>query len=139
MQNQSIVYNVPLRATGTAYLWWFFLGGIGAHKFYLGKPFMGIAYTFTFGFLGLGHLYDLFTMSWQVKRANNAIMTGMGFKKPSEMFSKSEDRPQLTDAAMDAMIARYAAEDRASYAESQQTFATATPSAGTRASFGKRR
>ena len=36
----------------------FFLGGIGAHKFYEGKIGMGILYIFTIGLFGIGILID---------------------------------------------------------------------------------
>lgn len=36
----------------------FFLGGIGAHKFYEGKIGMGILYIFTLGLVGIGVLVD---------------------------------------------------------------------------------
>lgn len=36
----------------------FFLGGIGAHKFYEGKIGMGILYIFTLGLAGIGALID---------------------------------------------------------------------------------
>jgi TM2 domain-containing membrane protein YozV len=36
--------SVPTKSTGVAYLLWFFFGGIGAHKFYLGRPGVGLLY-----------------------------------------------------------------------------------------------
>lgn len=58
------------KSTGVAYLLWFFLGALGAHKFYLGRIGMGIAYIFTLGFLGIGLLIDLFTLPKQTREAN---------------------------------------------------------------------
>lgn len=40
----------------------FFLGGIGAHKFYEGKVVMGILYIFTVGLFGFGWLIDFFVL-----------------------------------------------------------------------------
>lgn len=55
----------------TAYLCWVpsIFGVAGLHKFYLGKPGMGLLYFFTFGLFGIGTIYDAFTMDEQVRRA----------------------------------------------------------------------
>ena len=58
------------KSTGTAYLLWFFVGALGAHKFYLGKTGTGVLYLLTLGLLGFGLLYDLFTIPAQVETAN---------------------------------------------------------------------
>lgn len=62
-----------MKSTGTAYLLWFFLGFLGAHKFYLDKVGMGILYLFTFGFFGLGLFIDLFTLGSQVSEYNRRL------------------------------------------------------------------
>lgn len=69
-----------MKSKGTAYLLWFFLGGLGVHKFYLGKFGMGILYLFTFGIFGIGWLIDLFTLGSQVDNYNAIFMarTAMG-------------------------------------------------------------
>ncbi|NIA22445.1 MAG: NINE protein [Anaerolineaceae bacterium] len=59
-----------MRTTGTAYLLWFFLGFLGVHKFYLGKPVLGVLYACTLGFLGIGLIIDLFTIPTQVRAIN---------------------------------------------------------------------
>ena len=45
----------PVKSTGVAYLLWFFLGGLGIHKFYLNQTALGVLYLCLFlgGFLGL--------------------------------------------------------------------------------------
>ncbi len=40
----------------------FFLGCVGAHKFYEGKIGLGILYLFTFGLFGIGWLIDCITL-----------------------------------------------------------------------------
>lgn len=45
-----------------ALLLWFFLGYVGAHKFYEGKVFMGLVYIFTVGLFGIGYVIDFFAL-----------------------------------------------------------------------------
>lgn len=45
-----------------AFLLAFFLGYLGAHKFYEGKLFVGILYLFTFGLFGIGIIFDLIAL-----------------------------------------------------------------------------
>ena len=54
-----------------AYFLWL-LGGpfLGLHKFYLGRPFMGLLYIFTCGGFFLGWISDFFTLPHQVQMAN---------------------------------------------------------------------
>ena len=66
-----------MKSKGVAYLLWFFLGLIGAHKFYVGKVGMGVVYLFTAGLFGIGWFIDLFTLGNQVDIAN-AILGGRG-------------------------------------------------------------
>ena len=53
-----------------AYLLWFFLGGLGAHRYYLGNIGMGIAMTLTFGGLGIWALIDVFFINGRLKEIN---------------------------------------------------------------------
>ncbi len=41
----------------------FFLGFFGAHKFYLGRPVMGVVYLFTYGLFGIGWLADMIVLT----------------------------------------------------------------------------
>ena len=54
----------------TAFVLWLFYGLLGAHKYYLGRKRMGIAYTCTFGFVGIGWLFDIFSLFIQVDVSN---------------------------------------------------------------------
>lgn len=47
-----------------------FLGLFGVHRFYLGKFFTGFLYLLSAGFLGIGYVYDYWTLNEQVHLAN---------------------------------------------------------------------
>ena len=47
-----------------------FLGLLGIHRMYLGKWISGILYLLTCGLLGLGYLYDYWTLNEQVTLIN---------------------------------------------------------------------
>jgi TM2 domain-containing membrane protein YozV len=47
-----------------------FLGLFGVHRMYLGKWLTGILYLLTAGLLGLGYLYDYWTLNGQVDQLN---------------------------------------------------------------------
>lgn len=108
---QPEVHKFRPRKLLIAYLWLLFLGPTGAQKFYLGRPRMGLLYLLTGGLFGIGLLYDLLTMSWQVRQANDAIMLGIDFKRPHEIFSKSKFSPFPTERSMDELIGRHIVED----------------------------
>lgn len=61
---------LPAKDVGITYLIWLFFGTFGGHKFYLGKPGMGVAYLLTLGFLWIGVIIDLFTIPRQVRAIN---------------------------------------------------------------------
>lgn len=80
--NGEIIRN--RKSTGVTYLLLIFLGGIGVHKFYLGKTIMGLIYIgfFILGLItaGLGFivlavalLIDLFTIPKQIKEHEDKI------------------------------------------------------------------
>ena len=48
-----------------------FLGLLGIHRMYLGKWITGILYLLTGGLLGLGYLYDYWTLNEQVTLINS--------------------------------------------------------------------
>ncbi len=47
-----------------------FLGLFGVHRMYMGKWLTGILYLLTAGLLGLGWLYDYWTLNDQISEAN---------------------------------------------------------------------
>jgi TM2 domain-containing membrane protein YozV len=59
-----------MKSLGLSYLLWFFGGIIGLHKFYLGRPGMGLLYLCSGGIAGIGWFFDLFTLPKQVMDAN---------------------------------------------------------------------
>jgi TM2 domain-containing membrane protein YozV len=48
-----------------------FLGLFGIHRFYMGKWPTGIVYLLTGGILGIGYLYDLWTLNDQISLINS--------------------------------------------------------------------
>ena len=58
---------------GTAYILLIvpsIFGIAGLHRFYIGQVGMGLIYLFTFGFLGIGLIIDLFTLGGMVDKYN---------------------------------------------------------------------
>jgi hypothetical protein len=47
-----------------------FLGPLGLHRFYMGKWGTGILYLATLGLLGIGVIYDFWTLNSQVSELN---------------------------------------------------------------------
>lgn len=47
-----------------------FLGIFGVHRFYIRKWLTGLLYLVTGGLLGIGYLYDLWTLNSQINEAN---------------------------------------------------------------------
>jgi len=47
-----------------------FLGLLGVHRFYMGKVVTGIIYLLTLGLLGIGYLYDFWTLNDQITVVN---------------------------------------------------------------------
>ena len=49
-----------------------FLGFFGVHRMYMGKWVTGILYLFTGAFLGIGYLYDMWTLNDQISLVNQS-------------------------------------------------------------------
>jgi len=47
-----------------------FVGLFGAHRFYMGKWVTGIIYLCTGGLIGIGYLYDFWTLNDQITVVN---------------------------------------------------------------------
>lgn len=56
--NAGITPGISRKSKTVALLLCIFLGGAGAHKFYVGKVGMGIVYLCTFGLAGIGWFID---------------------------------------------------------------------------------
>ncbi len=49
-----------------------FLGLFGVHRMYMGKWFTGILYLLTAGLLGVGYIYDYWTLNDQISEINHS-------------------------------------------------------------------
>jgi TM2 domain-containing membrane protein YozV len=67
-----------MKSKTTAYLLWFFLGWLSAHRFYLGKTGSAIFYLFTLQLFGIGWIIDLFLISGMVDQYNAIYGRGSG-------------------------------------------------------------
>jgi TM2 domain-containing membrane protein YozV len=64
----SVQPFAPTKSTGVAYVLWFFFGGIGAHKFYLGRPGIGILYIGMFVLFWAG-MFSLLSLAIETRDA----------------------------------------------------------------------
>lgn len=78
VSRNDLIFNERRREVSHAYLWWFFLGAVGAHNFYLGRKGLGFAYLFTLGFVGVGVLVDLFILPRRTRKRNAEIAHDLG-------------------------------------------------------------
>jgi TM2 domain-containing membrane protein YozV len=61
------------KSKGIAYALWFFLGGLGGHRYYSGNIGIAIAMTLTLGGLGLWAFIDVFFIGKAIERRNEQI------------------------------------------------------------------
>ena len=85
---QQLVFEAQKKSTGAAYLLWLFLGGFGAHRFYLGQTGTAVAqllllllgwipFGIGWGVLGLWLLVDLFLIPGIISRQNMELINTM--------------------------------------------------------------
>ena len=60
-----------MRTVPVAYILWFFLGVLGAHRFYCNRVGTGILWALTAGLGLIGWLVDLFLVPGMVRQAND--------------------------------------------------------------------
>jgi TM2 domain-containing membrane protein YozV len=95
-------FAVPKKSVGVTYVLWFFFGGLGAHKFYLGRPgvaglYICMFFLFWAGLLGLSaavtdHVLDAMTVAFDQadhpfpvvprQRFGVSVTTGLGMIAP---------------------------------------------------------
>ncbi|QHJ70154.1 TM2 domain-containing protein [Planococcus halotolerans] len=61
------------KSKGIAYALWFFLGGLGGHRYYAGDVGIGIAMTLTLGGLGIWAFIDVFFIGKAIESKNEKI------------------------------------------------------------------
>ncbi len=66
--------RIKRKSVYMTYLLTLFLGIVGGHHFYLGRPKFGTLYIFTAGLLGMGYVVDLVRVPWLVDNANLEIL-----------------------------------------------------------------
>jgi TM2 domain-containing membrane protein YozV len=87
-------YDAAKKSIGIAYLLWFFLGGLGIHRLYLGQTGSAVAMAilcvvssvttfivigfFGLGILGIWWLVDAFLIPGIVTRVNQELATRLG-------------------------------------------------------------
>jgi TM2 domain-containing membrane protein YozV len=95
---QQLLFEANRKSTGAAYLLWFFLGGFGAHRFYLGRVGTGVAQLllFVLGWiplfagwivLGIWWLIDAFLIPDLIRVENlktiQMIESGRSYRDPA--------------------------------------------------------
>ncbi|MEF2073206.1 TM2 domain-containing protein [Consotaella aegiceratis] len=84
-----LAYEANKKSTGAAYLLWFFLGGLGGHRFYMGRVGSGIgmAALCLLGFVTLGITFiplaiwviiDAFLLAGMVRNHNRKVALAAG-------------------------------------------------------------
>jgi len=122
----------PEKSLLVAYLLWLPLGILGAHKFYLHRPLLGIAYFFTGGLLLIGWIYDLFTLPRQIDDYNERFdeLLDLHDQEIEELEDEIDElRERLQSQGSDAELSKVKArvrelEQQIADARSQQSEST---------------
>lgn len=63
-------YDDAKKSKGVLYAFWFFLGAVGAHRFYVGDTGKGVGMLLTLGGLGFWALIDVFFIGRRLDEVN---------------------------------------------------------------------
>ncbi|WP_380174948.1 TM2 domain-containing protein [Kineococcus sp. DHX-1] len=77
------------KSIGTMWLLWFFLGGVSAHEFYLGRTGIAFLRLFTGQYLLVGLIIDLFTNTARVRNYNDQVSLLTGVASPTAVIVKA--------------------------------------------------
>ena len=76
-QKELLILNSEMekkrKSKGAAVALWFFTGGIGGHRYYMGDIGYALGMTFTLGGFGLWTLIDVFFFPQRVDQINDQI------------------------------------------------------------------
>lgn len=70
-------FDEKKKTSGIMFLLWWFTGGIGGHRYYLGDIGYAIGMTLTLGGLGVWTLIDVFFISKRLNEKNKQVERGI--------------------------------------------------------------
>jgi TM2 domain-containing membrane protein YozV len=111
---------------GTAFLLWLacVFGFAGIHRFYLGRPWTGALWFFTFGLFGVGQLVDLFRIPVLVAEENQRFALRTGARP---MLNPAPSAPAKPPEDIEVQLTRAAAEHAGKLSVTQAVLATGRP------------
>lgn len=66
-------FDKKKKSKTTAYLFWFFTGAFGGHRFYAGDALKGILMLITFGGIGIWAFIDVFFIGKRIEDKNQLV------------------------------------------------------------------